>query len=37
VLGAGGGDLMTMSPGILGVDEEDHDDDDTGASILRGI
>jgi hypothetical protein len=35
-LGAGGGNTMKMPPGVLSVDEEDRDDDDTGASILRG-
>jgi hypothetical protein len=30
---------MTMPPvrGVLGVDKEEREDDDTGASILRGI
>jgi hypothetical protein len=39
VLGADGGDPMTMPParGVLGVDKEEREDDDTGASILRGI
>jgi hypothetical protein len=40
VLGAAidGGDPMMMPPmrAVLGVDEEDRNDDDTGASILRG-
>jgi hypothetical protein len=35
VVGVGGGDPMMMPPGVLGVDEEDHDND-IGASILRG-
>jgi hypothetical protein len=33
-----GGDPMTMPPtcGVLDVNKEDHDDDNVGASILRG-
>jgi hypothetical protein len=38
-VGADDGDpMMTQPPprGVLGVDEEDREDDDTEASILRG-
>jgi hypothetical protein len=38
-VGTDGGDPMTMPPpprGVLGVDEDDREDDDTGASILHG-
>jgi hypothetical protein len=38
-VGADDGDPMTIlqSPrGVLGIDEQDREDDDTGASILRG-
>jgi hypothetical protein len=33
-----GGDPMTSPPwrGVLGIDEDDHEDDDTGPSILCG-
>jgi hypothetical protein len=27
---------MSLARRVLGIDEEDHDDDDTGASILHG-
>jgi hypothetical protein len=39
VLSADGGNPMTMPParGVLGVDKEEREDDDTGASILCGI
>jgi hypothetical protein len=38
-VGADGGDPMIMPPacGVLGVDKEEREDEDTGASILRGI
>jgi hypothetical protein len=38
-VGSDGGDPMTMPPalGVLDVDKEEREDDDTGASILRGI
>jgi hypothetical protein len=38
-VGADDGDPMTTTPpprGVLGVDEEDREDDDTGASVLHG-
>jgi hypothetical protein len=37
VLGAAGGDPMAMLParGVLGVDEEEYEDDDDGSSILH--
>jgi hypothetical protein len=28
--------MMPLTRAVLGVDEEDRDDDDTGASIMRG-